>query len=369
MAAGSAAKEVRQQLQAQGGSGKVWVDGWGRKYEAELGSLKDFLSSRSEFQIHPAGGNRFTVSMRGAAAKGKGASKGKGGVASQALAALTNSSSRGPPKGAGKSGGGHSLASGKNVGIAIQEIRSQLEEQGGSGKVFIGNWKEIEGELGPLRDFIESRPDKFVMHPGVGRAFTVSLAGAGGGWGSGAQKQQARAVPAQASQKSGGYDRSVAEAIREIRQQLELQGGAGEVWVDNWMARFASLGTTRAFLESRPDKFTVIPGAGRKFTVALNNAGGKGGAQKRSPASSGFPTPVAKKAKTAKASDDDLEGQLIAEITAQLMKANSAGKVWVNGWNGRYGKTFGTLREFLDSRPDTFDVTEGEGTRFTVSLV
>merc|ERR1712228_1044999 len=65
--------------------------------------------------------------------------------------------------------------------------------------------------------------------------------------------------------------------------QLQGQGGEGFVWVDQWRQKYQdALGTQQQFLESRPDKFTVIYGQGRKYSVALAGKAGhrKGGSSK-----------------------------------------------------------------------------------------
>lgn len=62
-------------------------------------------------------------------------------------------------------------------------------------------------------------------------------------------------------------------ALREVIDQLLDESNAGRVWINNWPGRFQSkLGQLREFLESHPDKFTVIQQNGRRYTVAF--AGG-----------------------------------------------------------------------------------------------
>lgn len=58
-------------------------------------------------------------------------------------------------------------------------------------------------------------------------------------------------------------------AIQEINQQLYTAGNNGYVWIAHWNdTYFPRLGSLRAFLESRPDVFTVFPGKGKSYTVA-----------------------------------------------------------------------------------------------------
>jgi len=53
-------------------------------------------------------------------------------------------------------------------------------------------------------------------------------------------------------------------AIKIITGQVKVPENKGFVWVDEWQERFsATLGTVREFLESRPDKFQVMPTSGR----------------------------------------------------------------------------------------------------------
>jgi len=225
----------------------------------------------------------------------------------------------------------------------------------------------------------------------------VARAAAAGPWGSGPIKA---AAPARATGWQGGraggkggggtsWDPTVAAAIREIREQLQAQGGEGKVWVEQWGRRFQeSLGTFRDFLESRPDKFTVIPGQGNRFTVALA-AGGAGGAiapakRKASPWAQPQPAkkikatpalPMAAKIESKEelfeeeAVEEDLEAEAVKEITKQLEKPGNTGNVWVRNWPRRYAPSLGPLRDFLDSQPDKFLVIPGEGRRFTVELV
>merc|ERR1712217_786917 len=52
----------------------------------------------------------------------------------------------------------------------------------------------------------------------------------------------------------------------------------------------------------------------------------------------------------------DLAASLIGEILEQLHTPGNKGFVWVDRWNERYSRHFGTLRNFLESRPDKFTV-------------
>lgn len=165
------------------------------------------------------------------------------------------------------------------------------------------------------------------------------------------------------SASHGGWDPSIAEAIREIRAQLEAQGGIGFVKIDNWKGRFASsLGGFREFLQSRPDKFTVVPGEGHNFTVALANNSSVG--TKRHAGSWDAPA-----AKQARLSPEALADKAVAEITRQLNHPKNTGNVWISSWNREYKDLLGTLREFLESQPDMFTVIPVNEKKYTVSLV
>jgi len=364
--AAAAMKEVRSQLQKQDGHGQIWIDNWNQRF-AQLGTLREFLEKRSDVKVIPGFGKKFTVSFNSggtaAKSKGKGATK-PGQLAIAAIPAWQGSK---VSKTTVKTSGGKGWD--PLVAEAINEIKGQLVEQGGAGKVWVDNWKGRFGDsLGELRSFIESRADKFVVIPTGGKSFMVSLASLMGG--SLAKPAQSQKVPAKANAtpKAKG---SAVQAVKEIQEQLKQQGGNGMVWVDNWKTRFSTLAETpREFIESRPE-FELIPGAGNKFTVALAGKSGNAGTKRKLPWE-GKPdaqaTP-AKKAKTGK-STNSLEKEAMAEVTSQLKKqANTEGKVWVKNWNSKFKETLGTLREFLDNHPEKFLVNEGEGTKFTVALL
>jgi len=60
------------------------------------------------------------------------------------------------------------------------------------------------------------------------------------------------------------------EAIKEAFAQLADERNNGRVWIIDWPSRFQpQFGELRDFLSRHPDKFTVIPQVGRRYTVAL----------------------------------------------------------------------------------------------------
>uniref|UniRef100_A0A7S4S855 Uncharacterized protein n=1 Tax=Alexandrium monilatum TaxID=311494 RepID=A0A7S4S855_9DINO len=62
---------------------------------------------------------------------------------------------------------------------AIAEAEWQLRTPGNKGFVWVANWNtRYIRRLGTLRSFLESHPERFVVHPGQGRGYKVSLADA-----------------------------------------------------------------------------------------------------------------------------------------------------------------------------------------------
>jgi len=399
---GEAIRELKTQLRELGGQGRVWVEQWNQRFR-ELGSLKDFVASRPDkFRLVPGQGKNFTVALADSSPSG----------------GLGKSAGKGKWQGAGGWGGGGQAAQKGDghdpvVASAITEIKDQLRQQGGEGKVMISDWNEVYGiELGPLKLFLLSRPDKFVVFQGQGKSFTVGLVspdqgqqtsqkGAHKGRNTGKGPPAKLALPAPAAPVDN-YDPLIAEAVRELKDQLRLQGGTGKVWIDDWRKHFGELGSLRQFLEARPDKFIVNPGRGKDFDVSIapsgkdsgRSAAGKGrgggggaaaasaagkkrglpeepvvGSRKRGRASEGSPAGGGGPAKRAKTTaKDPLVGAAITEIKSQLRELGGEGRVWVDQWNQRFGE-LGNLRSFIASRPDKFVLVEQRGGGgFTVAL-
>jgi len=414
---GEAIRELKTQLHELGGQGRVWVEQWNQRFR-ELGSLKDFVASRPDkFRLVPGQGKNFTVALADNSPSG----------------GLGKSAGKGKWQGAGGwGGGGQAVQKGVQKGdgydpvlaSAITEIKDQLRQQGGEGKVMISDWNEAYGiELGPLKLFLLSRPDKFVVFQGQGKAFTVGLVsrdqvqqtpqkGAHKGRNTGKGPPAKLALPAGKGPPAklalpaapeDNYDPLIAEAVRELKDQLRLQGGTGKVWIDDWRKNFGELGSLRQFLEARPDKFIVNPGRGKDFDVSIapsgkdsgRSAAGKGrggggaaaaaaaasaaagkkrglpeepvvGSRKRGRAPEGSPAGGGGPAKRAK--KDPLVGAAITEIKSQLRELGGEGRVWVDQWNQRFGE-LGNLRSFLGSRPDKFVLVDQRGGGgFTVAL-
>lgn len=66
---------------------------------------------------------------------------------------------------------------------------------------------------------------------------------------------------------------------------------------------------------------------------------------------------------------DDLSARAIREVEAQLCRPGNQGYVWINKWKEFYASELGTLRHFLESRPDRFKVTPTSNRGYRVSVV
>lgn len=171
---------------------------------------------------------------------------------------------RGTPRGCRNSGGrdehGHSSAAQaaqhRNALItqALTEITRQLQAPAFGGKLRLSDWKVRYGPyLGPLRKFLESKPE----------VCTLSYEDDGSFWVWRAETTTAKSDCVLAEQ-----------AVAEIRKQLDPHGDAGSIRIWDWSGRYGStLGSFPAFVRSRPDVFVVLPGAGRNFKVAVAGSG------------------------------------------------------------------------------------------------
>jgi len=64
-----------------------------------------------------------------------------------------------------------------------------------------------------------------------------------------------------------------------------------------------------------------------------------------------------------------LTDRAISVITKQLEDPkNTSGNVWIRDWNRTFKDALGTLREFLESQPDKFVVSEISEKKYSVSL-
>lgn len=334
---------------------------------------------------------------------------------------------------------------------ALAQITAQLNIPERGGKVWIDDWNwRFAPSLGQLRAFMESHPDKFVIYPGEGRRFTVGLVGSDGGdggnvigqtpahsapkqpvapgvnsWG-----QKGKSLPSKGwgwpkggavspagfqGKGKGAPDESAASlteaAFAQITAQLNRPERGGKVWIDEWNWRFApALGQMRAFMESHPDKFVVIPGEGRKYTVALAGGSGAGAGCKSGkwgkasgkgsiPTSPTLPMPAGAQkrnasensleeepdAKRQNASTDEvvateseffeedkfeqLMDTAINEVENQVKRPGSKGKVWLANWKTKFEPQLGALKNFIEACPDKFRIVDGVGAAYTVELV
>lgn len=123
-------------------------------------------------------------------------------------------------------------------------------------------WFPFEQSSGPKIHFVWHRPPvpkPIRYHVPVSQASPQST-----------EKRTLRPTKAGAEPKH--FDEIVATAIHEVEDQLYTPGNNGFVWVDKWNEQYLRyLGTLRNFLESHPNRFTVIPGRGKGFRVALTN--------------------------------------------------------------------------------------------------
>merc|ERR1712194_190630 len=162
---------IKQQLNHTESTGNVWILEWNTTFRDKLGTLREFIESHADkFCVHPVYGHdtKFTVSLVGAkrlryrpkpqieASETK----------AEALPEASESDSDGS-------------APEENLEArALREIKRQLKLPKSTGNVWIGEWnRTFRNELGTLREFLDSHPDKFAVHAVVGhdRKFTVRL--------------------------------------------------------------------------------------------------------------------------------------------------------------------------------------------------
>merc|ERR1712232_212793 len=59
-----AGQEICDQLQTPGNGGKVWIDGWSKKYQQALGTVREFLEANGDvFRVIPGDGSKYTVQL------------------------------------------------------------------------------------------------------------------------------------------------------------------------------------------------------------------------------------------------------------------------------------------------------------------
>jgi len=386
----AALHEIEGQVSKKGGTGKIWVENWKGRF-GELGEFKAFLESFPDrFSIIPGAGKDFEIALNEDAEKLPPAppalffqgQKGGGGASLGHQYGAFKGGFKGPPQAFGGSWG----YGGKGYGgiparqpmlaladsddhlaaAAIAEITQQVTAKGGVGKIWIPGWRERYGQLGKLEDFVAMRPDKFAIIKDGTKSFAIAVTGHQG------------ATSGRVAGK-GGYwgnaDPLVAELIQEIQHQLYPMGGLGKIWIQDWNARFGRLGNIRDFLLSHPDKFTVIPGAGKEFAIGLvDKGGGKGGGyhnggvkRQLSDMNRSHPPP-AKRARIPIDFDNPLVTNAMEEIESQLNAKGGTGKIWIENWRERFGN-LGPFKDFVESMPEKLQILPGKGKDFALQLL
>jgi len=137
--------EINRQLRRKGADGYLRIRNWNERFGEHLGSLRKFLEARPElYTVLPESYGKFWVQ--------------------EALHKSTTDDD---------TDWWQSTAE-----WAAAEIREHLEAQGGAGHVQIDDWNGRYYEsLGSFKAFVRSRSQDFVVVPGHGKLFKVSLVG------------------------------------------------------------------------------------------------------------------------------------------------------------------------------------------------
>jgi len=151
---------------------------------------------------------------------------------------------------------------------------------------------------------------------------------------------------------AGPSDAAVAEAATrataEIMQQLVEQGGHGKIWFPQWNQKYRDLlGSLFDFLAAQPDKFTIrAQKDSRRFTVTVAD-------------------PVAQTVLSA--TRKCLEKLAVRAVMKQVTAKGEFGVVDMPDWKDTYAAHLGTLRSFLEGRPE-FVVIPKRGNKFSLAL-
>jgi len=286
---------------------------------------------------------------------------------------MGKTAAKGGKKGAGTVKGSGPIKPLPSKAIAIKtQNAGAVKPSGGKGKGKANLAQAVKAQ--PMKaQPMKAQPSKAQasgpIKPFGGKGHASGKATAGSGWGSGADGSKALPGP--------GNSGSKAAAINEIKKVLRERGD-GKVYMDNWKTRFGALApSVRGFMEAHPHLFKITA-QGTQFTVSLVSKGGgkapgnnpttilhasaKAKARSSIPAKS---TSSAGKAVGAGGATGRV-GDAIREIKQSIL--TKAGKVFVESWKQKYGSLGATAKEFMDTRPDLFNITY-EGTQYTVSLV
>mmetsp|Transcript_103515 Transcript_103515/g.200560 ORF Transcript_103515/g.200560 Transcript_103515/m.200560 type:complete len:482 (+) Transcript_103515:68-1513(+) len=145
----------------------------------------------------------------------------------------------------------------------------------GTARAYFFNASEVAQQPDRLKMYAagDSKKPRFVWKRLVNRAAEpnmedqVALAKE-----SGVKKSEHDGKTSEAGKTTGSMSVLEAEAIREIEVQLRAPSSTGYVWIPKWKDHFfQKLGSLRGFLERHPERFTVLPGSDRRYTVSLVN--------------------------------------------------------------------------------------------------
>jgi hypothetical protein len=139
---------------------------------------------------------------------------------------------------------------------------------------------------------------------------------------------------------------AASRATHEVMRQLLDQGGQGKIWLPHWNEQYRDLlGPCRDFLAAQPGKFIVNSSKGsRKYTVAVVDQ------------SASLELDVTRKC---------LAKVAVREVMKQV---EGVGVVSMPDWKDTFSAHLGTLRSFLESRPE-FVVIPRRGGKFHVAPV
>lgn len=174
------------------------------------------------------------------------------------------------PRGQRNGSNGRSVAATDDVNSktaqALEEIKLQLRNSRFDGKLRIPDWKTRYSQcLGPIRKFLKSHPEMCTVVEAADGTFTVQKVDT-------RQNKSTADTGKQRSQRGAAFkaESPADRAMAEIRAQLAAPGEACSVQIHDWNGRYGmSLGPFKAFLRERAEQFTIIPGTGRLFKVAL----------------------------------------------------------------------------------------------------
>mmetsp|Transcript_31704 Transcript_31704/g.67414 ORF Transcript_31704/g.67414 Transcript_31704/m.67414 type:complete len:671 (+) Transcript_31704:109-2121(+) len=316
--------EIKEQLTLFGNACHIKISQWNQRYRDALGTLRQFLQSRPDlFIVIPGENGRYTIALAESHDETKAWNAWNEDYESMAA-------------------------------WAIEEIREIISAPGSDGRVWVPNWNQRYAAcLGSVRQFIESRPDVFRVILTDGSHYVVEMVCE--------EADEDSCVPGDDPVDLEQASQTLAlSAAKEVEEQLKAPGNEGHVRISRWHSRYGyTLGSLRRFLESRPAQFTVSATGDGQFTVAsaISNAE-MAKTVSDAPAGQSYDAGL-----------DGIAARACAEIEAQLCDPSSHGYVWITKWNERYLRHLGSLRDFLENRPDKFTVIPGTGKGYRVEVI